>query len=228
MNKLFKLSWKLLGRSPIKLSQNSIESLNLVNNITGWNFKENERFNQSEVKLEDENFTQSLREMTEMHPSPLGVNSSKEHAIEVFTALVDNAQHELKIYDRDISGDLLNEEHVNNLKSKFQNFVKSGNNKRIVILAPVAGKNDQLINDLENIAPGKISVVLIPDQLENQLSSVIPFYFAVNDCNSFRIEKRRDTNDPSREARFAFNDENVGRYLNETFDDIKEKLSHSV
>jgi hypothetical protein len=215
--------WSLLGRTPISLSQNSLEDLKLVNDITGWNFQINERYTEL-AKKEDENFSQSLSKMLNMHPSPLGINSSKEHAIEVFSALVDNAIDVIKIYDRDISGDLLNEDHVKNLRLKFQNFVQLGDNKRVEILAPKAGKNDNLIKDLEIFAPGKISVHLIPDELEMELSNVLPFYFAVNDANSFRLERRKEGEDKDRQAKFAFNDNDFGSYLNDTFDRIKSKL----
>lgn len=144
-------------------------------------------------------------------------NSDKEHCSDVLFNMIKTSDEDVLIYDRDLSGDLLDHNSKNNLFIEFENYLKNSRGRRIEVIIPEEATIDQnLVAKLKKASGGNKNIFSIY-QIDSKKICEKPSlktspFFAVSDSRATRIEKVRKFSD-HREAFYNFNNHVAPKYV---------------
>lgn len=154
-------------------------------------------------------------------------NGTLDHTNIIFAAIANNSKGNILIYDRDLSGDILDQEDGINLIKDFENFLVRSKSATIeIIIDPDTEINEQVKRKLKSIEGHeriKLSK-LNAEVLENKrdLYNRVP-YFATGDT-SYRIEQKflDNVENKTRSAFGNFNDTEMVTSLSNLFEKLKK------
>lgn len=158
-------------------------------------------------------------------------NGTAEHTNVLLSNTLSQGRESVLIYDRDISGDLLEKEGDIDLFNDFKKFL-DGDSKRTIqiIIDPGEKVKEELISKLKNLVKDEKRIQIFKLNAEalsekNQDLNDIPYFF-VGDEEKYRIEpKTRFTQ--SRKAFASMHNEILGKSLTRLFNNLR-KVSEPI
>jgi hypothetical protein len=147
-------------------------------------------------------------------------NSSPQHAAVVLVALFKYTKNKIKIYDNDLSGDIV--KHDPESLSVIQKFIENGNSLQVVVNSD-DHKNSDLYKLIKTLSEKhkKVVVKLASEEFKKTVSASLNSlcHFAVGDSRSFRLELHKySVTQINRAAICSFNTPGVASKLEKMFE----------
>jgi hypothetical protein len=149
-------------------------------------------------------------------------NGSPEHSVIQISEMLLGSKDNFYIYDRDLSGDLLERTNHVNLLDDISYFIKANKNRRIeIIVDPDTRTDEKWLSKLREIGDNRIEVFRLDTKRLPSGKTIddVP-YFVVNDNKGYRQEDRNE--EMLREAFCNFNNEIKSKKFIEIFNVLKE------
>jgi hypothetical protein len=166
-------------------------------------------------------YEKMIVEAAKSNSSELISNHTKNHTKVILENMVENATQNVLIYDRDLSGDLLNLDDKKLLR-QFQAFLESDSNRTIeIIVDPSQNHNDTVVEELKKMKNKSLKIFQLNmanlKKIDREYVD-IP-YFSVSDNKAYRLEVKGTSK--ARNAVASFNDPEMGQSLAAIFQSLK-------
>lgn len=194
----------------------------VVNNLTIPKQLDEKEMSAEELKqYKLKNYKEAVENLALMDSDFPFNNSSPDHAAIVLSIMLKYSEHEFRIYDDNLSGDIadLNNDFYVNL----ENFVASGKTLKIVVDS-IKSRENKIFTTLMKLRkqhPTTVFIAIASDSFKNRIRSVYdrPLNFALGDKNSSRIEDvMENITIPHRKAYCCFNNKKYSSKLISAFD----------